>query len=117
MRLPLDSPLSLPLAYCRGLPLSMLLKLWLRRLRLDEPGLLEAPLPAAGTREGPGNLMEADKHSFSVLGRGGDCLFLNSRTANIFVSGLYITIYVAIHENLAIYATIRKSLHSFVAVL
>lgn len=49
-------PLSLPLAYCRGLLLSMLLKLWLRRLRLDEPGLLEAPLPAAGTLEGPGNL-------------------------------------------------------------
>lgn len=35
----------------------MLLKLWLRRLRLDEPGLLEAPLPAAGTLEGPGNLV------------------------------------------------------------
>lgn len=52
----LPSPLSLPLAYWRGLLLSMLLKLWLRRLRLDEPGLLEAPLPAAGTLEGPGNL-------------------------------------------------------------
>lgn len=51
-------PLSLPLVYCRGLLLSMLLKLWLRRLRLDDPGLLEAPLPAAGTREGPGNLEE-----------------------------------------------------------
>lgn len=50
------SPRSLPLAYWRGLFLSMLLKLWLRRLRLDEPGLLEAPLPAAGTLEGPGNL-------------------------------------------------------------
>lgn len=46
---------SFPLAYCRGLLLSMLLKLWLLRLRLE--GLLEAPLPAAGTREGPGNLV------------------------------------------------------------
>lgn len=52
----LSLPLSLPLAYWRGLLLSMLLKLWLRRLRFDEPGLLEAPLPAAGTLEGPGNL-------------------------------------------------------------
>lgn len=49
-------PLSLPLAYCRGLLLSMLLKLWLRRLRLEDPGLLETPLPAAGTLEGPGSL-------------------------------------------------------------
>lgn len=52
------SPLSLPLAYCRGLLLSMLLKLWLRRLRLEDPGLLETPLPAAETLEGPGNLEE-----------------------------------------------------------
>lgn len=64
---PLDSPLSLPLAYWRGLPLSMLLKLWLRRLRLDDPGLLEAPLPAAGTLEGPGNLEGPDKQSVDVL--------------------------------------------------
>lgn len=80
----------------------MLLKLWLRRLRLDEPGLLEAPLPAAGTREGPGNLMEADKHSFSVLGRGGACSFLDGRIANIFVIELCVRIFVAIHDNLAV---------------
>lgn len=54
--IPLNASLSFPLAYCRGLLLSMLLKLWLRRLRLEDPELLEAPLPAAGTLEGPGNL-------------------------------------------------------------
>lgn len=55
--MPLTASLSLPLAYWRGLLLSMLLKLWLRRLRLEEPRFLEAPLPAAGTLEGPGNLV------------------------------------------------------------
>lgn len=53
----LTASLSLPLAYWRGLFLSMLLKLWLRRFRLEEPGLREAPLPAAGTLDGPGNLV------------------------------------------------------------
>lgn len=53
----LTDSLSFPLAYCRGLLLSMLLKLWLRRFRLEGPGLLEPPLPAAGTLEGPGNLV------------------------------------------------------------
>lgn len=80
----------------------MLLKLWLRRLRLDEPGLLEAPLPAAGTREGPGNLTEADKRSFTVLGCGGACSFLDGRIANIFVIELYGRIFVAIRDNLAV---------------
>lgn len=52
------SPLSLPLAYCSGLLLSILLKLWLLRFRFEEPWalLLLLPLPAAGTLEGPGNL-------------------------------------------------------------
>lgn len=54
--MPLTDSLSLPLAYCRGLLLSILLKLWLLRLRLDEPWDL-APLPAVGTRDGPGNLV------------------------------------------------------------
>lgn len=90
---PLDSPLSLPLAYWRGLPLSMLLKLWLRRLRLDDPGLLEAPLPAAGTLEGPGNLEEPDKHSVDVfrhwvsftisLWQGWKCIFWRDEHKNL----------------------------------
>lgn len=60
----------------------MLLKLWLRRLRFDDPGLLEAPLPAAGTLEGPGNLQGPDKHSSGVLRHVGYIFIFSGRIEN-----------------------------------
>lgn len=48
-------PFSFPFAYCGGLFLSMLLKLWLLRFKLEAPWTLVL-LPAAGTLEGPGSL-------------------------------------------------------------